>query len=443
MPTLPETLTRSLGLGQPVPDEALASYAVDGLVPTLAVQPTTREAIGEVLAWASAAGRTVTPWGGGTQMALGNVPTGMDVALDLTRLNRLLDHQPADLTATVEAGMPLAEFQRELAAEGKIVALEAPLAGKATVGGILAANASGPLRHSYGLARDWLIGISVVGPEGTQSKAGGRVVKNVTGYDLNKMYCGSLGTLGIFVEATFKLAPAAAEFGALAGVLGSVGEAVECARGLLREVYSPQGVQVVDGAAAARLGLGEFIKEDRAAVIGFVAGRARAVRRRLEESARLLAGAGAEGVEELNEGEAVGLRERITDLGWGVGAIPTLGVTLNIPPAATGNAVGWPGEAGITRSAATLADPGFGRVDLLWWGAEDWESGEMVEAVERLRKLAVDSGGSAVVRQGPVGLKREIDVWGTGGGEVELMRRLKQVFDPVGVLNPGRGMGRL
>ena len=362
MATLPETLTRRLGLGQPLPEEALSGYAVDGLVPTLAVQPTTREAIGEVLAWASAAGRTVTPWGGGTQMALGNVPTGMDVALDLTRLNRLLDHQPADLTATVEAGMPLADFQRELAAEGKMVALEAPLAGKATVGGILAANASGPLRHSYGLPRDWLIGISVVGPEGTQSKAGGRVVKNVTGYDLNKMYCGSLGTLGVIVEATFKLAPAAAEFGALAGVFRSVGQAVECARGLLREVYSPQGVQVVDGAAAARLGLGEFVKGDRAGVVGFVAGRSRAVRRRLEESARLLAGAGAVKVEELGEAEAVGLRERITDLGWGVGAIPTLGVTLNIPPAATGMAVGWSGEAGITRPAATLADPGFGRV---------------------------------------------------------------------------------
>ena len=110
-------------------------------------------------------------------------------------------------TATVEPGVTLQTLRRELAQGDKFVPLEAPLAERATIGGILASNVSGPLRYSYGLPRDWLIGISVVGADGVESKAGGKVVKNVTGYDLNKLYTGSLGTLGVIVEATFKLAP--------------------------------------------------------------------------------------------------------------------------------------------------------------------------------------------------------------------------------------------
>ena len=414
-------------------------YAVDGALPQAVVQPARREVISEVLAWASEENLSVIPWGGGTQLDLGNKPDRVDVVLDLSRYDRLLDHQPADLTATVEAGMSLARFQRELAAQGKMVPLESPLAQQATIGGILAANSTGPLRHSYGLPRDWLIGISVIGPDGTETKAGGRVVKNVTGYDLNKLYAGSLGTLGVIVEATFKLAPAPSEYGGLVAPFSSMASAIGAARSLLGQVFAPQGVQVVNYEAASGLGLGDLAGSDGAVLLGFTAGRSRAVRRRLEDSAKLLRQMGSSRVDYIDSAGTLGLLEKLTDLGWDGNPSPALGVTLNVPPAETLAAVEWPRQAGIFSPAAGIvADPGFGRVDLLVWDAA-----EMVESVGKLRRLAAENGGSAVVRRCPLAVKEEIDVWGAGAGEVELMRRLKFALDPKGILNPGRGMGKI
>ncbi len=418
-------------------------YAVDGLVPASAFQPATREEAADALAWAWEENLSVIPWGGGTQMDLGNRPQRVDAVLDLSRCDRLLDYQPADLTATVEAGITLARFQRELAAEGKIVPLQAPSAAKATIGGILSASATGPLRHAYGLPRDWLIGISVISPDGTETKAGGRVVKNVTGYDLNKLYAGSLGTLGVIVEATFKLAPAPAEYGGLVAAFPGMAQAVGAARELLAQVFAPQGVQVINHEAANRLGLGDLAGANGAIVLGFAAGRPRAVRRRVEDSARLLRQAGSGSVDRVDSAKALELLEKVTDLGWDSQPSPVLAATLNLPPAATGLAVGWPDEVGIHGPAAVVADPGFGRLDLLAWDTDGWDAAQMVESVKRLRQLAGPKGGTAIVRRCPLAVKEQVDVWGAGAGEVELMRRLKQALDPKGILNPGRGMGRI
>ena len=135
-------------------------------------------------------------------MGLGNPPTGLDLVLGLERLNGLAFHEPADLVAAAQAGMTIDAFLGELARHGQTLPLEFPLSSKATVGGVLAANAGGPSRLAFGGLRDWLIGLRVVRASGEVTKSGGQVVKNVTGYDLNKLYTGSLGTLGVIVEAT-------------------------------------------------------------------------------------------------------------------------------------------------------------------------------------------------------------------------------------------------
>ena len=205
--------------------------------------------------WAAGQGVSVFPRGGGTQMALGNVPAEVGLALDLRGQDRLLDYQPADLTVTVEAGISLNQLQQDLAPGGKFLPLEAPLAEMSTVGGILAANATGPLRSSYGQPRDWLIGIGVVGADGVETKAGGKVVKNVTGYDLNKLYAGSLGTLGIIVEATFKLAPIPAEMTTVLASFSSLEEGIKAGGSLTGRTFAPNGVQVLDGQGAHRLQL--------------------------------------------------------------------------------------------------------------------------------------------------------------------------------------------
>src|SRR4051812_47178313 len=163
--------------------------------------------VSQVVREANESNQVVIPRGGGTRMGLGFPPTAADVLLHTTNLDRVVDYEPADLTLTIEAGATLEEVQELLRPEGQFLALDPPLASQSTLGGIIASNASGPLRLAYGSARDLVIGTRVVNADGISTKAGGRVVKNVAGYDLNKLYIGSLGTVGIVVELSFKLWP--------------------------------------------------------------------------------------------------------------------------------------------------------------------------------------------------------------------------------------------
>ena len=444
--SLSQQLADLLGHDAVLPLEQLDGYAIDGLTPQAVVQPPGLDSMGQVLRWASREEVAVCLRGGGTQMALGNVPARLDLVLDLSRYNRILDHQPADLTATVEAGITLDALQRELAPKGQFLPVEAPLPEQATIGGILAANASGPLRCAYGLARDWLIGISVMSASGVETKAGGKVVKNVTGYDLNKLYVGSLGTLGVIVEATFKLAPLPPDWGVLVAAFPSL-QAGAGAGTLQGQVFAPQGLQVIDGLVARRLGVNLPVLEGEAIVVALFSGRSRAVQRRLGESRRWLQDNGATQVEQLDDLAGRSLLRQLTDLGWTAETAPYLGLKINVPPSAVGQVLERSrGDAAVGLSPGVVADLGFGGISLLWW-AEDAgkgiDEGVVVETIDRLRKSAREMGGSAVVEHCPLPVKRQIDVWGDPPQGMEIMRRIKQQFDPVGTLNPGRFVGRL
>ena len=181
-----------------------------GREPAHVARPGSIEEVAALVADADRNDRAVIPWGGGTGQTYGYLPVRADIVLDLSaRLNRVVAHEPGDLTVTVQAGASLADVQKVLARAGQFLPLDPPgaLDGTATVGGILATNAFGPSRAGYGTARDWLIGLTVIDAAGRVVKGGGKVVKNVTGYDLPKLHVGALGTLGVIVEATFKVAP--------------------------------------------------------------------------------------------------------------------------------------------------------------------------------------------------------------------------------------------
>ena len=458
MSDLTPTLEPPAGLlsaGSLLPPETYAGYAIDGLTPQWVVKPANRREAAQVLGWASSEGSKVAPWGGGTQVSLGNPPEELHLVLDLSRLDHVVDFQPADLTVTVEAGITLESLQRHLATAGKFLPLEAPLAGRATVGGILATSSVGHMRHAYGLPRDWLIGIRVISPAGDETKAGGRVVKNVTGYDLNKLYTGSLGTLGVIVEATFKLAPLPANQSALVASFPSVQQGIEAGRTLSRQVFSPQGLQVLNGAASRRL---ELATESQpmetgmeavmpAAVLAFFAGRPQALRRRLTESAQLLKRLGATSVKQKQDADALALLRGVTDLGWAEETRSEMVLKINLPPAASLQMSDWlqadPAFGGNYAGVGSVVDVGFGGIRLLSWGP----SGGTAEDIRRLRETAGTLGGSVVVEQCPLAWKRELDVWGDlpSGMDpgMDIMRRLKNKFDPHRTLNPGRFIGGL
>src|SRR5258708_6536249 len=180
---------------------------IDVMSSVARVTPASREELAEALHAADSRGQAVAPVGAGTQLDLGMPPSRLDLVIETTRVNKVVEYEPADLTVTVEAGLRFADLQKQLAEQGQFLALDPPAAPGATIGGLIATNASGPLRFAYGTARDLVIGTRVANPDGTVTHAGGRVVKNVAGYDLNKLYIGSLGTLGIIVPLSLKLAP--------------------------------------------------------------------------------------------------------------------------------------------------------------------------------------------------------------------------------------------
>ena len=234
--------------------EGARAYAVDGVFPAAVVFPGSVDEVSAVLAACSQAGAAVVPWGGGVHMGLGSLPRKVDVVLALGRMNQVLDHEPGDMTSTVQAGMALNHFQSHLGRHGQFLSLDPPGGSRATIGGILAANASGPRRLRYGAARDLLIGLRVVHADGTVTKGGAKVVKNVTGYDMNKLYVGSLGTLGVIVEATFRLYPIPPAERTWVASFPTALKAGEAIAGILESPIVPSAVELLNDTAAVTVG---------------------------------------------------------------------------------------------------------------------------------------------------------------------------------------------
>ncbi len=433
----PETM----GHDPTVPPERLVEYSVDGLIPSAVVTPEDVKAVSRVLSRASAEGAKVTPRGGGTRMDLGNPPTGLDLILDLGRLDGVLFHEPADLVARVEAGITLETLRGRLAQRGQFLPLEAPLPSRATIGGILATNASGPSRLAYGTARDWLIGVTVVRSDGAVTKAGARVVKNVTGYDMNKLYTGSLGTLGVVVDATFKLSPLPVDGRTVIAGYPSLDSALDSSAEVLRQApATPQALHVINRDAMERLPDWTASKEGEVFLLALFEGRTTSVYRRADEWARAAVGTGGASVLSLSHEDGRCLWQSLTDLGWRPENLPSLSVKISIVPSSLKSFLASV-EAELKQGSghSLVADVGFGQLRLLWWTEDTVEDLEAI--VRRLRETARRHSASVVVERCPLELKKVIDVWGDAVDGLEIMRRIKGELDPTGTLNPGRFVG--
>src|SRR5947207_1067557 len=231
--------------------DILRNYAVDGLLPRLVVTPTTVEEVAQIVALTNAYGLSLLTRGGGSRMSVGGLPERIDVLLETNRLTRLLEHEAPDLTCHAEAGLTLAALQTQLATKGQWLAFDPPDAGQAALGGLLASNASGPKRLRYGSARDLVIGLHVVQANGEVARSGGRVVKNVAGYDLNKLYIGSLGTLGVIVEVNFKLHPLPVAERTLLLTYADIQDAMDTVITITGSLLAPSALELIDAGAAS------------------------------------------------------------------------------------------------------------------------------------------------------------------------------------------------
>jgi|DewCreStandDraft_1066081.scaffolds.fasta_scaffold00172_39 glycolate oxidase FAD binding subunit len=440
--------------GQALDPSRRAALAVDGVEPEYYVEPESPAEVAEVLRAAADAGLAVIPRGQGTKLALGNPPRAGQVALSLARLNRILEYTPEDLTMTVQAGARLMEVQAELARHGQQLALDPPFFERGTIGGTLATNASGPRRLKYGTARDLVIGIRVAQVDGAITHAGGKVVKNVAGYDLMKLYVGSLGTLAVIVEATFKLHPLPPAERSVAAVFSSFADAQNAALRLLRSPFLPAALEVLTPAMFATLERPSewagLETQGACVVLAWSAGVEALVRRQSNEIEKLLreAGAGALVSTAPADGQVSRtlwqslLRRRSEDWERVDGLFLKAAVLPNRVAVFCERAGSVLAEHGLSwRLSGELASGVlYVRID----GAEGQaQTDVLAQVIRQLRAAAQEDEGSLVVLSCPVEVKRLVDVWGEPAGPLSLMRRLKQEFDPQGILNPGRFIGGL
>src|SRR5262249_18223853 len=238
-----------VGAGNVLAGVDCSPYVLEGRTPEAVAFPGSKAEIAASLGLAGEEGVPVLPLGGGTRLGLGASPGHVGLVIGLRRLASLVEHEPGDLTATAQAGMTMGALQAELGKRGQWLSLDPPWADRATVGGVLAGNASGPRRHLYGTARDLVIGVTVVMADGSIVRGGGKVVKNVAGYDLPKLFVGSFGTLGIIAEATVKLRPLPDADRLVVARFHHLKDAAGAARAVMAADLVPSAVELVDGEA--------------------------------------------------------------------------------------------------------------------------------------------------------------------------------------------------
>ncbi len=415
-------------------------YVLDGRAPEAVVLPGSKEEVAAVLLAAGAADLPVTPWGGGTKMGIGAPPQRLGLVLGLKRLNRLLEHEPGDLTATAQAGMTLGALQRELGTRGQWLSLDPAHADEATLGGIVSSNAAGPRRHLYGACRDLVIGLTVVTAAGTLVKGGGKVVKNVAGYDLPKLFVGAFGTLGVIVEATVKLRPRPDADRMVVARFASLKEAGSAARAVMGSDLLPSALDLVDGETLRALELGG---PDGAALLIGVDGIAEQVHWQCTEVERMLRLQGLVDARVLDaDARDAAWRARG---GLGRGAFPETAAVMKwvVLPAQVADVMeqgmGVALRAGLP--VALAAHAGVGVVEAVLAGGDGADATKVSDVLIEWRTLVRAAGGQALVESAPLAIKERVPVWDDLGPALRIMQRIKSQLDPSGLLNPGRFAG--
>lgn len=354
-----------------------------------AEKPATAEELARRLHEAAEAGLAVFPVGGGRAAGMGDPPARDGIELSTGALDRVLEHSQADMVVSVEAGITLETLQSQLGKSGQFLPLDPFNSPGHTIGGLLASGWTGPLRLRFGSPRDFLIGIRVALPDGRLASAGGRVVKNVSGYDLMKLHYGALGTFGVIVAASFKVYPKALHDITVESTHESMDQAWAAAERALTMPMAPSAVEL------------------------FSSGRV---------IARFL-------------GSPDATRRTVADLGWtGIDGSVWTDHSETAPSP-------WARIAAPRHELRSILDE-LG-ADQQWWaspgtGIANWAIAGGAEDVRAIRALADAAGGSLVLLAGPDEFRHDVGSWGTPPATLHLMRRLRYAFDPNQVINPGR-----
>jgi glycolate oxidase FAD binding subunit len=430
----------------------IAAREICGVRPSVIVRPADAAQISEILRFAAAEKLAVIPTGSGTKLGIAAPPTHYDIALDLSRMNRVLAYDPQDLTLGVEPGLRIEDLLCTLAEKKQFLPLAVPFSDRATIGGIVAANSSSPLRHAYGAVRDFCLGMEFVTGEGSQAKSGGRVVKNVTGYDLHKLLIGSLGTLAVITRVNFRTFPMPPTQGMFVASFSSAEAAFEFCRAISRSVLTPQMVDVADPGASRFVFSTEAVARINPmqwSVVITAAGQRSVVDRCSLELGHMAAAARATGLLPIGESEQPSVFSRIREFPrlvleaapdaaiFRIGVLPTTMPSLLNDLSEVAKHFGT-GLATLTRASGIVYAAFFGQDGI------KSPSAVTASAVKEVFHICTlpENGAQAMLEWCPSEIKRMgIDLWGPWRDEFTLMRRVKDAFDPQNVLSPGRFAG--
>lgn len=390
--------------------------------------PHTLEELSAMVVRAQDLGCAVLPMGQGSKLGWGGLvhAAGPIVCLSTTRLNRIIDHAMGDLTVTVEAGLTFAELQQSLATAGQFLAIDPSYPDRATIGGIIATGDTGALRHRYNSVRDMVLGVTFVRSDGQLVKAGGRVVKNVAGYDLMKLLTGSYGTLGVITQVTFRVYPMPETVQTVV-LAGSADQIQLAAQTLLNSALTPIALDTISARISSHLQLGDAM----ALLVRF-----QSIRESVQEQS-----------------------QRCVDLAT------TFGLAATIVPSETegdlwrrlGECMAPTDQADrITckigmKSSGAIAQlpqwetqlPGFGARLHLGSGLGQLVLPPTIRSTQLLaaRSTCQAAGGFLTVQEAPIALKQQMDIWGERGAALAMMQAIKQQFDPQRLFSPGRFIG--
>jgi glycolate oxidase FAD binding subunit len=431
--------------------EMCTNYAVDGVVPSAVVTPASADEVAEIVRFAKSENLALIPCGKRTKLGIGMTPARYDFALDTTELNNIAYYDPDDLTLSVDAGVGLAELAQILSKKNQFVPLDVPFFDECTAGGTIASGIGSALRYSHGSARDFLLGAEFVNGAGALTKSGGRVVKNVTGYDLHKLLIGSLGTLAVITRLNFRTFPSAQRYRQLVATFSSVESIVKFKAAIAKSPLTPSSFQILAPEAAQRLA--EF-KENLDSplptwfqpahwhvCVGFegteaVLGRYSSdLVKNAEQS-----GAASHHLLEKSAGQSLGgaLRELPKLLSRSSRAATIF--KIDTLPA-------FPADVLFLRELAErLAIPCVIFANLpgpLYFALQpkaldDGAIAALAQIAASVFEYAASHDGQASGLFFPPQLKRFVNVWGPARKDAELMRRVKTAFDPQNIFAPGR-----
>lgn len=414
------------------------TYQPVGAKSEVAVFPDNIEQVSEVLRFAASESLSVIPAGSGTKRNLGNAADRASIVLSTKNLNRVIEHGASDLVATAECGTPLSDFQARLREQDQFLPVDPPevLSG-ATLGGIIASNDSGPLRLRYGTMRELLIGIKVVRADGTVFKGGSKVVKNVAGYDLPKLFVGSLGTLGIIAEATFRLYPIPESSKTCLVSFDDLDNSHESVMSLLKSDLVISSLEHLSPALASALSdrAGIDVKGNSYTLAVRVMNVEKAVRDQMNSIIDICNKTGGSGLMIEGENEEK-LWEEIRDfpsnLSGPEAAVARASVLITDVPEVFRLLENFSEHSGIQVHSSARAGNGVITVSM------DGESEALVSSLKELRSFSEKRGGSLIVWAADSNVKKRVGVWGDIGTPLGIMKRIKHNFDPENILNPGR-----